>query len=138
MALLAVCSLLGEGAADGWSAVYLRDNLAASAALAALACAGFSVAMAFGRLAGHRLAARIGAALLMRCCGLVAAVGLSAALLSGSPIGAIAGFTVFGFGLSCTFPLLLSAAGNVAVTARPMGSPEWPDSATWACSADRC
>jgi len=112
MALLAICSLLGEGAADGWSAVYLRDNLGASAGLAALAFAGFSVAMAFGRLSGDRLAARFGAARLMRSCGLVAAAGLTLALLSGGAAGAIAGFTIFGAGLSSTFPLLLSAAGN--------------------------
>jgi MFS family permease len=112
MALLSVCSLLGEGAADGWSAVYVRDNLGASAGLAALAYAAFSVAMAFGRLAGDRLAVRLGAATLMRSCGLVAAAGLCLALLSGSQAGAIAGFAIFGAGLSCTFPLLLSAAGN--------------------------
>ena len=113
MAALAICSLLGEGAADGWSAVYLRDNLGTSAGLAALAYAGFSVSMAFGRLAGDKLAARFGPATLMRYCGLVAAAGLALALLSGSPAGAIAGFAIFGAGLSCTFPLLLSAAGNV-------------------------
>jgi MFS family permease len=118
MALLATCSLLGEGAADGWSAVYLKDNLGASAGLAAVAYAGFSVAMAFGRLSGDRLAQRFGAVWLMRCCGLVAAAGLSLALLSHSPAGAIAGFTIFGAGLSSTFPLLLSAAGN-ADPARP-------------------
>ncbi len=112
MAMLAICSLLGEGAADGWSAVYMRDNLGTSAGLAALAYAGFSVAMALGRLAGDRLAVRFGAVALMRCCGLVAGVGLTLALLSSGAPGAIAGFTIFGAGLSCTFPLLLSAAGN--------------------------
>jgi MFS family permease len=118
MALLAVCSLLGEGAADGWSAVYLRDDLQASAGLASLAYAGFSVAMALGRLSGDRVALRFGAAALLRGCGLVAAGGLTLALLSGNPAGAIAGFTIFGAGLSATFPLLLSAAGN-ADPARP-------------------
>jgi MFS family permease len=113
MALLAACSLLGEGAAEGWSAVYLHDNLRASAGLAALAYAGFSVAMAGGRLSGDRLAARFGPARLMRWCGIVAAAGLSLALLSGDSIGAIGGFALFGAGLSCTFPLLVSAAGNV-------------------------
>ena len=113
MALLAACSLLGEGSAEGWSAVYLHDNLGASAGLAALGYAGFSLAMAVGRLSGDRLNARFGAAVLMRGCGLIAALGLSLGLLSPGPAGAIAGFTVFGAGLSCTFPLLLSAAGNV-------------------------
>lgn len=112
MALLATCSLLGEGAAEGWSAVYLRDNLAAPAGLAALGYAGFSIAMAVGRLSGDRLAARFGPARLVRCCGLIAAVGLLLALLSRNAVGAIAGFAIFGAGLSCTFPLLLSAAGN--------------------------
>jgi MFS family permease len=112
LGLLALCSLLGEGAADGWSAVYMHDSLRTSAGLAALGYAGFAVAMAVGRLAGDRLAARFGAAALLRCSGLLAAIGLAAALLSGSPIGAIAGFVVFGIGLSSTFPLLLSAAGN--------------------------
>jgi len=113
MALLAACSLLGEGSAEGWSAVYLHDNLRTSAALAVLGYAGFSVAMAAGRLAGDRLTVRFGAAALMRTCGLLAAAGLGLGLLSSGPAGAIAGFTLFGAGLSCTFPLLLSAAGNV-------------------------
>jgi MFS family permease len=113
MALLSLCSLLGEGAADGWSAVYLHDNLGTSAALATLGYAGFSVAMALGRLSGDRLNARFGAAALMRCCGLVAAAGLGLGLASDDPAGAIIGFTAFGAGLSCTFPLLVSAAGNI-------------------------
>jgi MFS family permease len=112
LALLAICSLLAEGAAEGWSAVYLRDNLHAAAALAALGYAGFSVAMAVGRLSGDRLAAWFGPVAVLRCGGLLAAGGLAIALLSGSPVGAIFGFTLFGGGLSCTFPLMISAAGN--------------------------
>jgi MFS family permease len=113
LALLALCSLLGEGSADGWSAVYLRDNLGTSAALATLSYAGFSIAMALGRLSGDRLNARFGAKAVMRCCGLIAAAGLGLGLASGDPAGAIIGFTAFGAGLSCTFPLLVSAAGNM-------------------------
>jgi MFS family permease len=118
MALLATCALLGEGAADGWSAVYLRDDLGAPAGLAALAYAGFCVAMAAGRLTGDRLAARFGPVTVLRCSGLTAAVGLTCALVAGHAAGAIAGFAIFGAGLSCTFPLLLSAAGR-ADPARP-------------------
>ena len=113
LGLLALCALLAEGAADGWSAVYMRDNVGTSAGFAALGFAGFSVAMACGRLAGDRLALRMGQARLMRYCGLLAAAGLLIALLTRNPAGAVVGFTLFGAGLSCTFPLLLSAAGNV-------------------------
>jgi MFS family permease len=112
LGLLALCSLLGEGAAGGWSAVYLRDNLATSAAFAALGYAAFSVTMAVGRLSGDRLAARFGPARLVTGCGLVAAAGLTLALAWSSPVAGLTGFALFGAGLSSTFPQLLSAAGN--------------------------
>ena len=112
LGLLALCSLLGEGAAGGWSAVYLRDNLGTSAAFAALGYAAFSVTMAAGRLTGDRLAARFGPGRLVSGCGIVAGLGLAGALISRSPALGLAGFALFGAGLSSTFPQLLSAAGN--------------------------
>jgi MFS family permease len=60
----------------------------------------------------------------LRYCGLLAAAGLAIALLSGNPVAAIAGFTLFGAGLSCTFPLMLSAAGN-ADPLRPAHGIAW-------------
>jgi MFS family permease len=113
LGLLALCSLLGEGAADGWSAVYLRDDLSTSAWFAAFGFAAFSVTMATGRLAGDRLALRFGPAALVRGGGLLAAIGMAAALVSPVPAGTIAGFALYGAGLSCIFPQLLSAAGSV-------------------------
>ncbi len=113
LGLLALCCLLSEGAAGSWSAVYLRDNLGTSAGFAAMGYAAFSVAMAAGRLQGDRLAARFGSARLVSASGLVAAAGLGGGLLSASPAAGLAGFAVFGAGLSSTFPQLLSAAGNV-------------------------
>ena len=113
LGLLALCSLLGEGAAGGWSAVYLRDNLGTSAAFAALGYAAFSVTMAVGRLLGDRLAAPFGPARLVSGCGLVAAAGLALALISASPAAGVVGFALFGAGLSSTFPQMLSVAGNV-------------------------
>jgi predicted MFS family arabinose efflux permease len=109
---LAFCSLLGEGAVENWSAVYLRDDLGVAAGLAAAGLVAFSITMACGRLSGDRLAARFGAVRLMRASGFLAAAGLGAGLLSRNPVVAVAGFALFGAGLSCTFPLLVSAAGN--------------------------
>jgi len=113
LGLLALCSLLGEGAAGSWSAVYLRDNLGTSAAFAALGYAAFSVTMAAGRLTGDRLAARFGPGLLVSGCGVVAALGLAGALISRNPALSLVGFALFGAGLSSTFPQLLSTAGNI-------------------------
>jgi MFS family permease len=112
LGLLAICSLVGEGTAGNWSAVYLRDNLGAPAGLAVSGFAAFSVAMTIGRLFGDRLAARFGPVCLLRGSGLLAAASLAAGLASNELAGAIAGFALFGAGLSCTVPQLLSAAGN--------------------------
>ncbi|HEY7015545.1 MAG TPA: MFS transporter [Streptosporangiaceae bacterium] len=113
---LSFCSLLGEGAVENWSAVYFRYSLGVTAGLAAAGLAAFSITMACGRLFGDRVAARIGPVRLMRGCGFLAAAGLGAGLLSRSPAGAVAGFALFGVGLSCTFPQLVSAAGHADPT----------------------
>ncbi len=118
LGLLAMSSLIVEGAAANWSGVYLRDNLDAPRGYAAAGFAAFSLAMAVGRINGDRLAARYGPACLVRGCGLLASAGLAAALCTRSPAGAVIGFAACGGGLSCTVPQFLSAAGH-ADPARP-------------------
>jgi MFS family permease len=112
LGLLALCCLVSEGSAGNWSAVYLRNNLRIPSGFAVSGFAAFSVAMTVGRLLGDRLAARFGPVRLVRGCGLLAATGLAGGLVSGKPVAAVAGFALFGAGLSCTIPQLLSAAGN--------------------------
>src|SRR3954470_1647097 len=116
LGLLAFCCLLAEGAAADWSAVYADRSLAASAGVAALAYAAFSATMALGRLGGDAITARIGSVRLVRVGGLVAAVGLGAALLIGAPAAAIAGFACLGIGLAGVIPAVFRAAGNVPGT----------------------
>jgi MFS family permease len=112
LGLLAICSLVCEGTAGNWSTVYLRDNLRTPAGLAVSGFAAFSVAMTVGRLVGDRLAARFGPVRLIRGCGLLAATSLAAGLASNDLVGAVAGFALFGAGMSCTVPQLFSAAGQ--------------------------
>jgi fucose permease len=112
LGVLALCCLIAEGAAANWSGVYLREDLGAAPGYAAAGFGGFSLAMAAGRMAGDRLAARYGPVCLIRGCGLLASAGLAAALLSRSPVGAVIGFAACGGGLSCTMPQFLSAAGH--------------------------
>jgi len=112
LGLLALCALVGEGAAADWSTVYLRDSLDSSEGFAAAAFAAFFVAMTAGRLTGDRLAARHGAVRLVRGCGLLAAAGLGAALLVGHPVAGVIGFGCLGAGLSCVAPQVFSAAGH--------------------------
>jgi fucose permease len=112
LGVLGLCGLVGEGAAGDWSAVYLHDNLGASAGLAAVGYGAFSVMMTLGRLAGDRLAARFGQVRLVRGCGLIAAAGLAGGLLSHGVAGGVAGFAVLGAGLSCVVPQVFSAGGR--------------------------
>ena len=72
--------LMAEGGASDWSAKLVRDDLAGSAALGAIAYAVFSVAMGTGRLTADRLWARWGSVGLLRRCGALAAVGFAAGL----------------------------------------------------------
>jgi MFS family permease len=112
LGLLTLCCLVTEGATGSWSGVYLRSHLGTAGWLTSAGFAGFSLAMAAGRLIGDRLAARYGPAALVRRCGLLAAAGLAAALCSRGLPGAVLGFSACGGGLSCTVPQLLSAAGH--------------------------
>jgi MFS family permease len=109
---LALCALVGEGAAADWSTVYLRDSLASTEGFAAAAFAAFFIAMTAGRLTGDRLAARFGAVRLVRGCGLLAAIGLGVALLVSHPAAGVVGFGCLGAGLSCVAPQVFSAAGH--------------------------
>ena len=84
LGLMAFCSLLSEGASGDWSALYLHKSLGADPAFAATAFAAFSVAMAVGRLSGDWLVSCLGAPLMLRGGGALAAAGLTATLLLGS------------------------------------------------------
>jgi len=117
LGLLAFCALLVEGAIGDWSAVYLRDSLGTSAAIAAMGFAAFSLAMALGRLAGDALARRLGGPRLLRVSGSLAAVGLSVALVVGQPSIAVLGFGLVGLGMANLIPVLFSAAGRTGAHA---------------------
>ena len=112
LGVLAMCALVGEGTAADWSAVYTHENLHAAAGFAAAPFAAFSIMMTVGRLLGDRLAAALGPVLLVRCCGVLASVGVTAALLINQPFAAVLGFGCLGAGMSCIAPQVYSAAGN--------------------------
>jgi MFS family permease len=121
LGVLGFASLLSEGAAGDWSAVYVRDELGASAATSALAFTIFSLAMASGRLVGDRLVSALGAVNLVRGGGLLAALGFGSALLLSSPMAAFAGFACLGLGLAVVVPVVFRAAGSTPGVAPGMG-----------------
>ncbi|WP_221639854.1 MFS transporter [Actinoallomurus bryophytorum] len=112
LAALALMLMLCEGVANDWSVLDLRDVLDAHAATAALAYGAFSTAMTVGRLLADRVAARFGPVAIVRYGASVAALGLTAAALSPWIPLALAGWAVFGIGMSGCVPQLFSAAGH--------------------------
>ncbi|MFE1782419.1 MFS transporter [Streptomyces sp. NPDC059506] len=112
LALLALMLMLCEGVANDWSVLAVQDVLGAPAATAALAYGAFSTAMTVGRLLADRVAARLGPVAVVRHGALVGALGLAVAALSPWIPLALAGWTVFGLGLSGCVPQLFSAAGH--------------------------
>lgn len=109
--VIATCTAYGEGAVADWSALHLTSELHSSGGTAALAYAGFSVAIAGGRLVGAPVIARLGATGVLVGGGLVAAAGAVLAAAATSPAYAVGGFFLVGLGLANVFPLAISRAG---------------------------
>jgi len=114
-------TLLAEGAAADWSAVYLSHSLGATAAVAALGYAGFSLAMASSRTVGDRLNEHIGPVALARWGGVLAASGITFALVVGSTPAALVGFAAMGAGLGVVVPVLFRAAGSTPGVSASVG-----------------
>ena len=110
--IVALFSMIPEGAVLDWAALYLRQELGTDIALASLAFAAFSATMATMRFLGDAVRNRYGAVRTLRVSSLVAAAGMLMAGLSADPYLAIAGFAVAGFGIANMAPIALSAAGN--------------------------
>ena len=108
---VAGCTAYGEGALTDWGALYLREDLGATPVLAAAGYAGFSLAMACGRVVGSSLVVQFGEEKLLVGGALLAATGMLLAAWSGSVSIALIGFVLVGLGLANVFPLAIARAG---------------------------
>jgi predicted MFS family arabinose efflux permease len=110
--VMALLSMIPEGAVLDWSALYLRQELGTNIATAGLAYAAFSGVMALMRFLGDGVRNRFGSVTTLRVSALVAASGMLVAGLSPSPWLAIFAFAFCGFGIANMVPIAFSAAGN--------------------------
>jgi fucose permease len=120
LAILCLLVMVTEGAMADWGGLYLRQDLGASAALAALAYSFFTAGMTVGRVVGDWVNHRIGAVALLRWGALLTGVPLGAMLLIGEPVAALIGLFLVGLGVANGVPLMFSAAG------RQPGTPPGP------------
>ncbi|MER9444890.1 MFS transporter [Mesorhizobium sp. M0340] len=110
--LMALLTMISEGAVLDWAALYLRQELGADLAIAGLAYAAFSGVMAVMRFLGDGVRNRFGAVTTLRASALAAAAGMLVAGLAPSPWLAIAAFAFCGLGIANMVPIIFSAGGN--------------------------
>ncbi|NIZ91228.1 MFS transporter [Kineococcus rubinsiae] len=113
LGLLAACGVFVEDAGSSWSTLYLRTDLAAGPAVAGLGYVALSVAMTVGRLTGDRVVDRFGQRRVVRTGGLLAAVGMGAALALPSVPLTLVGFALAGLGVATLVPAVFQAADEV-------------------------
>ena len=110
--MLALFSMLPEGAVLDWSALYLSKELGAGVSASGLAFAAFSAAMAAMRFLGDGIRNRFGAVRTLRWSGAIAALGMLAGGLAETSLTVTIAFAIAGLGIANTVPIAFSAAGN--------------------------
>lgn len=121
LGLMALFSMIPEGAVLDWGALYLRKELGASVELSGFAYAAFSLTMAIMRFGGDLVRDRLGAVRTLRFCTVTAMVGLLIAGFAPNAAFVIIGFALAGIGISNMVPIAFSAAGNLPGMAQGIG-----------------
>jgi len=111
--IMALFSMIPEGAILDWGALYLRNELGASITLSGFGFAAFSLTMAIMRFAGDLVRDRFGAVRTLQFCSTISIVGLLIAGFAPNAFIAITGFAIAGIGISNMVPIAFSAAGNM-------------------------
>jgi len=119
--LMALFSMIPEGAILDWGALYLRNELGASVSQSGFAFAAFSMTMAAMRFAGDLVRDKFGAVNTLRFCSAMSIIGLIIAGVAGNSTIAIIGFAIAGIGISNMVPIAFSAAGNMPGLAPGIG-----------------
>ncbi|GKW14428.1 MFS transporter [Pectobacterium carotovorum subsp. carotovorum] len=110
--MLLLCSMMGENAISDWGQEYLRREVGTSVSTAGFAISLFIGAQFVGRIFGDFIAEKIGAIKVVFICGFLSVLGLSLISYASQSTLAIVGYALFGLGLSCVAPLMLSNAGR--------------------------
>lgn len=113
LVVIAVAGATVEDAGSSWATLYMRDSLGAPGPIAVFAYIAVVGFMFVGRLIGDRLVDRFGERTVVRAGGVLAAVGMGAALAFPSVPGTIAGFAAAGFGVATLIPAAMHRADQL-------------------------
>lgn len=111
--VVTVC-FFGDGALEGFLAVFLRRDVDTGVLIAGLGVAGFHVASFAGRLLADRVLQRVATGRVISAAGVLAAVGILTALGSQAAWLSLTGLLVTGFAISPIVPSGLSLAARSA------------------------
>jgi MFS family permease len=112
LGVLAACGAVVEDGGASWGALYL-GGLGAGAALAGLAFVALQTTMTIGRLLGDRVVDRFGERAVVRSGGVVAAVGMAAALAWPTVGTTLVGFALAGLGVATLVPAAMHASDEL-------------------------
>jgi MFS family permease len=110
--MLAFMAFMIEGAMADWSGLFLITVAGATPAQGATGFAGFSVAMAAGRLLGDQAVRALGGRTTLRLGAGLAVLGFALSLGAALPHAGAIGFALVGLGMSNVVPVLFSAASR--------------------------
>ncbi len=120
--LLASLAALGAVAASAqsvedvgaaWSALYLRQDLGAAAAVGGLGFIALQTCQTLGRLLGDPLVTRFGDRAVARAGAGLGGTAMAAALTTSSPVATVAAFGVIGLGISTLIPASMRQADGL-------------------------
>jgi MFS family permease len=101
-----------EGTVADWNGLYLRDELGAPEAVAALGYPVFEAGMLIARLTGDRLRVRFGVRGMLTASGVATAGFFAVVLLAPAALVAVSAMFFVGLGVATISPLTLSLAGT--------------------------
>ena len=121
LTLIAMAGAIAEDAGNSWATLYLAESLDAPAVVAPLGFIALVGAQFIGRMLGDPMTDRFGQRAVARVGGLIAAVGMTLALVFPSVPGTIAGFAAVGFGIATLIPAAMHAADELPGLRRGAG-----------------
>jgi len=112
LGIIAMCSMICEGAMFDWSVIYFKKVVLAPVALMGVGYTAFMLTMAGGRFIADWFAKRYGLKRILQVSGSLTAAGLLIAVIFPYFYSAMAGFLLVGAGVSSVVPMVYSAAGK--------------------------
>jgi len=112
LGIIAMCSMICEGAMFDWSVIYFKKVVMAPTALMGAGFTAFMCTMAGGRFIADWFAKKYGLKRILQVSGSLTVTGLLIAVIFPYFYTAMSGFLLVGAGVSSVVPMVYSAAGK--------------------------